>query len=202
MLSEQAITNVGAEPSIELLRRASRGDDDARNRLVARYLKPLRKWARGRLPGWVRDLPDTERRVHDVIADVLRNVGHARPNGPEALHAYLRDEVMNRLRGQWGSDVGQPSPVALGTDIASQFTSSLEAAMGKETLERYEAALADLDADDREVIIARVEWGMDDDELASALAQPTAQAARLAVRTATFKLADALRRGSRMTPPS
>ena len=108
---------------------------------------------------------------------------------------------MNRLRGQWGPDVGQPSQVALGTDIASQFTSSLEAAMGKETLERYEAALADLDADDREVIIARVEWGMDDDELASALAQPTAQAARLAVRTATFKLAEALRRGSRMTPP-
>ena len=165
------------------------------------YLFPLRRWARGRLPACARDLPDAEHRVHDVIAEVLRLVGHASPDGPKALHAYLRDEVMNRLRGQWGPDVGQPSPVAFGADIASQFTSPLEAAMGKETLERYEAALADLDADDREVVIARVEWGMDDDELAAALGLPTAQAARSAVRTATFKLAEALRRGARMTPP-
>lgn len=38
--------------TIELLDRYKRGDEKAVDLLVERSLPPLRRWARGRLPGW------------------------------------------------------------------------------------------------------------------------------------------------------
>ena len=47
------------ESSVELIRLAQSGDDDALSRLLERHLPELRRWAHGRLPQFARDLADT-----------------------------------------------------------------------------------------------------------------------------------------------
>ena len=47
------------EPTLTLLQRLRAGDAAARERLVARYLPRLTRWAHGRLPTGARDLSDT-----------------------------------------------------------------------------------------------------------------------------------------------
>ncbi|HVS66350.1 MAG TPA: hypothetical protein VMT85_22925 [Thermoanaerobaculia bacterium] len=48
------------ESTATLLGKARAGDEDARERLIRRYLPVLRQWARGRLPGYARDAVDTD----------------------------------------------------------------------------------------------------------------------------------------------
>ena len=73
--------------------------------------------------------------------------------------------------------------------------SPLEAAIGREEVARYEAALARLRPEDREAIVARIEMGYDYVELAEALGKPSPDAARKAVQRAVVRLAEELRGG-------
>jgi RNA polymerase sigma-70 factor (ECF subfamily) len=68
--------------------------------------------------------------------------------------------------------------------------SPLEEAIGKEALERYEAALARLRPEDREAIIIRLELGLPYSEVAQALGKPSAAAAHMAVSRALLRLAN------------
>jgi RNA polymerase sigma-70 factor, ECF subfamily len=177
------------ESSLELLRRVKAGDPDALDRLLARYLLPLRRWAHGRLPQWVCDGSDTEDLVHDVILQTLRHLPHFDAEGPGALHRYLRTSVMNRIRDELRRAHRHPPATELDDELVSEAPSPLLTAMGKETLAAYEAALDQLREEDRELIIGRVEWGWDYHELAAALGKPSANAARIAVSRAILKLA-------------
>ena len=51
---------VPAESTVELLTRAREGDRTAIDRLFARHLRPLQRFARGRMPAWARGLTDTD----------------------------------------------------------------------------------------------------------------------------------------------
>ena len=77
-------------------------------------------------------------------------------------------------------------------DAADEPT--LEAAIGQEAVERYEAALARLRPDDREAIVARVELDCSYEEVAQALGKPTAGAARVAISRALVRLAEEMNR--------
>jgi RNA polymerase sigma-70 factor (ECF subfamily) len=66
----------------------------------------------------------------------------------------------------------------------------LEAAIGRQTLDRYEAALAQLKPEERDAIVSRLEFGMTYAEVATALEKPTADAARMMVVRALERLAD------------
>jgi DNA-directed RNA polymerase specialized sigma24 family protein len=66
--------------------------------------------------------------------------------------------------------------------------SPLEAAIGRESLDRYERALAMLKPDEREAIIGRVEMGYSYEELAEALGKPSPDAARKAAQRALVRL--------------
>jgi RNA polymerase sigma factor (sigma-70 family) len=177
------------ESSRELLRRLKAGDSEALDRLLARYLMPLRRWAHGRLPQWVRDGSDTEDLVHDAILHTLRHLPRFDADGPGALHRYLRTAVMNRIRDELRRAHRRPPPTELDTEVASEAPSPLVRAMGNETFAAYEAALDQLRDEDRELVIGRVEWGLDYHELAAALGRPSANAARVAVGRALLKLA-------------
>jgi RNA polymerase sigma-70 factor (ECF subfamily) len=61
-------------------------------------------------------------------------------------------------------------------------------AIGREGMNRYEAALARLNPGDREAIIARMELQQSYEEVALALGKPNANAARVAVRRAIERL--------------
>jgi RNA polymerase sigma-70 factor (ECF subfamily) len=96
---------------------------------------------------------------------------------------------MNRIRDEIRRARRRPPPEELGEDIPSRWTSPLDQAIGQETVDRYEAALADLRDEEREAIIARVELGHTWDEVAAMLGKSSPDAARVATQRALVRLA-------------
>src|SRR4051812_34151299 len=62
------------ESTQELLSLVRQGDREALDRLFARCLPPLRRWARGRLPAAARGALDTQDLVQDTVDNSLRRV--------------------------------------------------------------------------------------------------------------------------------
>ena len=177
------------ESSIELIQRFKRGDADALDRLLRRYTVSLRRWATGRLPKWARDMADTQDIVQDAILHSLHHLADFNPSHDGGLHAYLRTAVINRIRDELRRAHRRPQFTELDEEVPSLFPSPFVTAANKEDMRRYEAALSKLTEDERDLIIARVEWGLDYKEIAAALDRPTPNAARVAVRRALLKVA-------------
>lgn len=178
--------------SATLLARARAGDVQARDALIARYLPRLRRWASGRVPAWARDAGDTEDLVHDTLVDALRHLDGFEHRRAGALQAYLRQAVLNRVRSQFRRAARRPAVIPLHEDHLHDGPSPLEQAIGREMTDRYEAGLAALAEEDREMIIARVEMGYTNDEVAAIFAKPSRDAARMAVARALARLAEAM----------
>jgi len=99
---------------------------------------------------------------------------------------------MNKIRDELRRAGRRAAQQSLDPDAPDQGLSPLEAAIGVEAVERYEAALQRLPAGERELIIARVEMGLTYAELADAAGKPSADAARMAVTRALLRLAEAM----------
>ena len=192
--------SMSAESSLDLLERARAGDRPALEALVARYLPRLRRWAGGRLPPWARDLSDTQDLVQDTVIQAMKHIGTFEPRGEGALQAYLRQAVMNRIRTELRRLRRRPAATTLDTALIDGAPSPLERAIGSEAIDRYERALSRLRAQDRDAIIARVEMGLTNTELMHMLGKPTANAARMAVERALFRLAHEMRRADAAPP--
>jgi len=177
------------ESSLELLERARAGDAAALDRLLTRYLRPLRRWAHGRLPRWARDLSDTEDLVQETLIHTLRHLGTFRPQREGALQAYLRQAVRNRIRDELRRLERRPQREDLDPESPTSLASPLDLAIGEEAIERYETALAALREEEREAIIARVEFEQSYEVIASMLDKPSPDAARMAVQRALVRLA-------------
>src|SRR5690606_31043457 len=80
---------MNAESSVELLRRVRSGDQEALDILLRRYVPALRRWARGRLPTWARDLAETEDLVQDTILKTFQRLDTFDYRREGALQAYL-----------------------------------------------------------------------------------------------------------------
>jgi RNA polymerase sigma-70 factor (ECF subfamily) len=182
------VTMTDLESSVELLRRAKAGDADALNRLMGLYLVPLRNWARGRLPRWVRDVSDTQDIVQDSVVHTLKHLSDFQPTHDGALHAYLRTAVMNRIRDELRRVRHRPARTELVDEVPADDTSPFDQASTNEALEHYEAALSKLRAEERELIIARVDFGLTYEQIANALGRSSANAVRVAVRRALVKV--------------
>lgn len=181
------------ESTTELIGRARGGDRAALDRLFARLYPPLRRWTRGRLPGWARDLADTEDLVQEALVQTFKRMGEFDPRGGGALQAYVRQAILNRIRDELRRAGRRPAPVGFdGTEVDSGL-SPLEHAIGREAVDRYERSLARLKPRDREAVIARIEMGFDYDELADLLGTPTVDAARKTAERALVRLAAEMR---------
>jgi RNA polymerase sigma factor (sigma-70 family) len=181
-----------AESTVTLLNRYRSGDTDALNVLYGRYLGPLRRWARGRLPQWARDVGDTEDLVQDTLVQALGRLDTFDVRGNGALGGYLRQAVLNRIVDKVRRR--RPSFVPeMPADVAAGDPSPLEQLIGKQALDRYEAALAGLKPEEREAVVGRLEFGLSYGELASALGKSSADAARMAVSRALLKVAEEMR---------
>ena len=178
------------DSTLSLLTRARAGDEGAMNDLFARYLPALQRWARGRLPTKFRDLADTSDVVQEALAQTFKKIEGFEHRGEGAFHAYLRQAVMNRIRDELRRAEHRPAMVELEESRPDDGVSPLEAAMGAEVVERYEAALQRLTDEERELIVARIELGLTYAELASALSRPSPDAARMAVGRALVRLAE------------
>src|SRR5262245_16005907 len=147
------------ESTSHLIDRARAGDQEALERLFTRHLKPLRRWASGRLPRWARDVVDTDDLVQDTLLHTFRRIEGFEPRHVGAFQAYLRQGILNRIRDELRRKGRQPSVAELDGLAIDQAISPLEQAIGTETLKRYERALERLTPQDRQAIITRVEIG-------------------------------------------
>ena len=178
------------ESSLELIRRAQGGDDDALNSLLERYLPRLRRWASGRLPAYARDLGDTNDLVQEAALGTFRNFAQFRQReGGGGLHAYLRTAVVNRIYDEVRRVGRRPVLDEISTALPSAQSSPLDHAIGQEAVDRYERALAQLGEVEREAVIARIELGFSYEEVATLVGKPSAGAARVAISRALDKLA-------------
>jgi RNA polymerase sigma-70 factor, ECF subfamily len=182
-----------AETTIELIGRAQRGDRRALDDLMRRFLPRVRRWAAGRVPAAVRDLADTSDLVQDVLLQTFQRVDALELGRQGGLQAYLRRAVLNRIRDEFRRSQRRPEATTLESEHPAKGPSPLEAAIGRQALDRYEAALAALRPLDREAIIARIEMGCSYDEVARLIGKPTANAARMAVERALVRLVEHLR---------
>ena len=189
------------ESSIELLQRFKRGDPDALDRLLRRYMVPLRRWATGRLPQWARDMADTQDMVQDAILHSLHHLADFQPSHDGGLHAYLRTAVINRIRDEMRRARRRPQFTELAEDVPSLFPSPCDSAANNEAMGRYDAAFSELTEGERDLIIARAEWCLAYKEIAAALDKPTPNAARVAVRRALFKLAKIMKAPTKPANP-
>src|SRR5216684_3120983 len=187
---------LGVDSTLDLVERAKAGDDEALNRLFARYLPSLRRWASGRLPRWSRDLMDTDDLVQETVVRAVKRIDQFESRHEGALQAYLRQAIVNRIRDEVRRAKRSPAPLVLDDNAADKGASPLEAAIGEEALERYEAALARLRPEEREAIVARVEMDGSYQDVAQALGKPSADAARMAVSRALLRLAQEMSRGN------
>jgi len=183
------------ESTFRLLDRARSGDQEALEQLFGRYLKPLQRWARGRLPGWARDLADTDDLVQDTLVQTFRKIEGFEPRRVGALQAYLRQAVLNRIRDELRRKRRQPEMTELNGLELDRAASPVEEAIGREAVDRYESALTRLRPEEREAIIARVEMGYSYEELADALGKPSPDAARKAAERALVRLAEEMKHG-------
>lgn len=182
------------ESTFNLLALAKAGDAAALDLLFSRHLKPLKRWASGRLPRWARDLTDTDDLVQDALVQTFRNIDAFEARSAGALQAYLRQAVLNRIRDELRRKARRPDVRPVADEDADGSLSPLERAIGREWIALYERALATLKPEDREAIIGRLEMGYTYAELAGALGKPTADAARKTAERALVRLAEELSR--------
>lgn len=178
------------DQTADLLDRARAGDRQALDALFARHTPLLRRWAAGRLPRWARDAMDTVDLVQETLLATFRNLDTFEARGDGALQAYLRQALINRVRSQIRNSGVRPQFTPLDSREPDDATSPLEAAIGRQTLDRYESALARLSASARSAVVSRVELGLSYAQIAELLDKASADAARMTVARALVQLAE------------
>ncbi len=181
------------QSTIDLVARARGGDAGAYDVLFRRTLPGLKRWARGRLPARARELCDTEDLVQDTVFHTLRRIDAFQVRHPGALLAYLRQALMNRICDEVRRANRRPAVVELEDNQADGGASPLEEVIGRQNVDRYEAALQRLRPHDREAIVARLEQQCSYEDLAALLNKPSSNAARVAVKRALMRLAEEMK---------
>jgi RNA polymerase sigma factor (sigma-70 family) len=173
-----------------LLARVRGGDGVAREALFERYLPLLRRWAHGRLPARARGVSDTDDLVQMTLIRALNHVEDFESRHEGAFLAYLRQILLNQVRDEIRKTNRRPSGEEIGDDLQDPGPSPLDQTIGRQAVERYEAALATLPKDQQQAVIMRLELGLTYEEIALAVGRPTANAARKMVERAIARLAE------------
>ena len=182
----------GLESTASLLQKIRSGNDAARNSLLARYLPALQRWARGRLPGHVRDLNDTDDLVQVTLIRALDHLQEFEPRREGAFLAYLRRILVNQIRDEIRKAVRKPPARELPPEVADRSPSPLEEAIGAETFSTYEKAFEQLSDREQEAVLLRMELRFTHQQVAESLDFPSANAARMAVARALVRLAEVM----------
>ncbi|MEO8010059.1 MAG: sigma-70 family RNA polymerase sigma factor [Dokdonella sp.] len=176
------------ESTQRLLERLNAGDADARERLLARYLPRLTRWAHGRLPASARDLSNTQDLVQITVLRVLSHLQGFQSSHEGSLLGYLQQALLNVLRNEIRRVRRRGEHGELPEDLGdTEDASPLALAVNGERLRRYEAALARLPRRQQEMIVMRVELGLDYREIAEEFAS-SPDAVRMALRRAVAEL--------------
>ena len=178
------------ETTTVLIAKARSGDIPAGQRLFARLMPVLKRWAHHRFSSRLRDARDTEDLVQDVLLRAFRRIDEFESRGEGAFLAYLRQILLNAVRDEARrAERRGGQPVPLEDDVADRAPSAVERAIGADRLRRFEEALRTLPEEQQQAVILRVEFGYSHERIAEALGRPSADAARVMVSRALVQLA-------------
>lgn len=175
--------------SFQLLVRARQGDPGAIERLFERLFPILTRWARGRIPRWARGSLDTADLVQEAFANAFRRLDHLEPRRGKALQHYLQQAIRNRVRDEVRRVGRRGATESIDDSRVDLGPSPFAMTQRQEESERYRLALSRLDADEQELLVARLELGCTYEQIALGTGRRSADAARMAIRRALLKLA-------------
>jgi RNA polymerase sigma-70 factor, ECF subfamily len=178
--------------SVELIRLARDGDHEALDELFERHFPPLRRWAHGRLPRWVRNIAETADLVQDAMFNAFRRIDAVEIKRKGALSAYLRQSIQNRIRDEFRAFARRKPHDTLDSELMTAERSPLDRLLDTETRARYESALRRLRPGDQELIVGRLELEYSYDQLAAATGRRSVDAVRIALRRAVLRLAEGM----------
>ena len=181
------------DSTLTLVMRARMGDRAALELIAERYQAALTRFAHGRVPAAARGLVDTCDIVQMAVIRTLGRLDSIDASLRGSLLAYLRCAVLNQIRDEIRRAQRRPHPAGLSPDLPSRDRDPIEIVISKETLQRYDAALAQLPCDQQEAFIMRIEMDCGYREIAEALGRPSAESARMLVRRAIQTLARLLK---------
>ena len=183
--------------TMDLLRGAKGGNREALEALLARYRPRLERWASGRLPGYARSLFDTGDLVQETLLKALERFEtfEVRQGGFEA---YVRQAVLNRVRDQIRWARNREGSEEISDSFLDPMPSPLENAIGADVVRQYEAAMAQLSEEERQLLHLRIELDLSYEEIAAMLGRPSPNATRVAIQRALHKLGQMMGRGSRV----
>jgi RNA polymerase sigma-70 factor (ECF subfamily) len=181
------------DSTLTLVMRARMGDRAALELIAERHQAALTRFAHGRLPAAARGLVDTCDIVQLAVVRTLGRLDSIDASLRGSLLAYLRRAVLNQIRDEIRRAQRRPHPAGLSPELPSRDRDPLEIVISQETLQRYDAALAQLPCDQQEAFIMRIEMDCGFREIAEALGRPSAESARMLVRRAIQTLARLLK---------
>ncbi len=178
------------ESTVQLVQRIQHGDSVARNILIERYFGALHRWARGRLPHYARHEMDTQDLVQETLIRALDRLETFESRETGSFLAYLRQILKNRVRDEIRKVSRRPRNEELHDNIEEKGRSPIEEAIDRESLERYETALARLPKQQQAGVIMRLELQFTHQQVADSLGMNSANAARMMVSRSIVKLTE------------
>jgi RNA polymerase sigma-70 factor (ECF subfamily) len=176
----------GLETTQALLLRVAERSPGAADELVRRFLPPLRRFAHRRLPAHLRGLAETDDLVQVSLLRALERVTDFESRHPGAFLAYLRRILDNHLRDLRRRAARRPEEALDPEDLDREPARD----GGEEAAVLYREALSRLSEEDRMAVVLRLEMGFTHEEVAEALALPSAAAARMRVVRALVRMAE------------
>ena len=186
------------DPEEVLVERAVRGDAGAVDVLLRRHLPGLRAFVRLRLGPALRAKEETCDVVQSICRDVLGNLGRFRYPGESAFRAWLFMTAQRKISDKveyWRAEKREADREAPVEDVYRTLTSPSGAAMGREAMERLEAAFDALSEDQREVILHSRIVDLPREEVAARMGRSEAGVRNLLHR-ALAELSERYERGS------
>lgn len=181
------------DSTIDLIERIRNGDARARDILFTRYLPIMRRWAHGRLPPDARGMLDTNDIVSESVMRALKHLRTFVPQHEGAFRYYLRTIVMRQILQAIRRSRRRPHAVEMSESLPDFSRSPLESVLGAEVLRRYEQALRKLSREDRIAVVERIEFDTSYKGIAADLGFVGDNAARMRIKRAIVKVAEAMR---------
>jgi len=129
------------------------------------------------------------------MVGALRHIDRFEPRRRDALRAYLRQAIRNRVKDELRRTGRRPHLVPVeGADVEGG-ESPLDQLLSAEQAQRLQRALDSLRPEERDLVVARLELGYTYAQITIATGRPSPDAARMAVRRALLRLAEEMGSG-------
>lgn len=172
-----------------IIARICRGEAQAKDDLLRRYLPILRRWAHGRLPGSARTLNETDDLVQITLVKAMNNLGRLRLQHSGSFLFYLKQTLLNQVRDEIRSHNRRKTTSQPEELIAETPDARPDGCLGDfDYIESYERALASLPRRQQQLIVMRLEFGLSYAEI-GAECDCSSDAARMMITRAIARLA-------------